>query len=115
MTDIQSVSLSWNKAPIWGLTPDFYYCQTVAGLLMWGALKREDRSVIYNCCWFFPAQSFLGLSPVGLVTIFYCPRIDTLLLVASSDSQGYGGSHHIALGLECTEGTVSNISSDAIC
>jgi hypothetical protein len=38
-TDGQSVSLSWNKAPIWGLRPDFWYCQTVAGLLMWGALS----------------------------------------------------------------------------
>jgi hypothetical protein len=38
-TDGQSVSLSWNKAPIWGLRPDLYYCQTVAGLLMWGALS----------------------------------------------------------------------------
>jgi hypothetical protein len=42
MTDGQSASLSCNKAPIWGLRPGFYYCQTVAGLLMWGAvLKRE--------------------------------------------------------------------------
>jgi hypothetical protein len=30
---VQSASLSWNKAPIWGLRPDLYYCQTVAGLL----------------------------------------------------------------------------------
>jgi hypothetical protein len=37
MTDGQSASVSWNKVPIWGLRPDFYYCQTVAGLLMWGA------------------------------------------------------------------------------
>jgi hypothetical protein len=28
-----------NKAPIWGLRPDFYYRRTVAGLLMWGALS----------------------------------------------------------------------------
>jgi hypothetical protein len=28
---VQSASLSWNKAPIWGLRPDLYYCQTVAG------------------------------------------------------------------------------------
>jgi hypothetical protein len=27
-----SASLSWNKAHIWGLQPDLYYCQTVAGL-----------------------------------------------------------------------------------
>jgi hypothetical protein len=40
-TDGQPASLSWNKAPIWGLRPDFYYCQTVAGLLMWGALSDE--------------------------------------------------------------------------
>jgi hypothetical protein len=40
-TDGQPASLSWNKAPIWGLRPDFYYCQTVAGLLMWGALFDE--------------------------------------------------------------------------
>jgi hypothetical protein len=33
-TDGQSASLSWNKAPIRSLRPDFYYCQTVAGLLM---------------------------------------------------------------------------------
>jgi hypothetical protein len=26
-TDGPSASLSWNKAPIWGLWPDFYYCQ----------------------------------------------------------------------------------------
>jgi hypothetical protein len=40
-TDGQSASLSWNKSPIWGLRPDFYYCQTVAGLLMWGSLTRR--------------------------------------------------------------------------
>jgi hypothetical protein len=39
----QSASLSWNKAPIWGLRPDLYYCQTVACLFVWGALS-DDRS-----------------------------------------------------------------------
>jgi hypothetical protein len=38
-TDGQSASLSWCQASIWGLRPDFYNCQTVAGLLMWGALS----------------------------------------------------------------------------
>jgi hypothetical protein len=41
-TDGQSASLSWNKAPISGLRPYLYYCQTVAGLFVWGALWRED-------------------------------------------------------------------------
>jgi hypothetical protein len=40
-TDGQSASLSWNKAPVWDLRPDLYYCLTVAGLLMWGALSDE--------------------------------------------------------------------------
>jgi hypothetical protein len=40
-TDSQSASLSWNKTPIWDLRPDFYSCQTVAGLLMWGRLSDE--------------------------------------------------------------------------
>jgi hypothetical protein len=38
-TDGQPASLSWNKAPSWGLRPDLDYCLTVAGLLMWGALS----------------------------------------------------------------------------
>jgi hypothetical protein len=38
-TNGQSASLSWIKALNWGLRPEFYYCQTFAGLLMWGALS----------------------------------------------------------------------------
>jgi hypothetical protein len=30
-----------NKAPSWGLGPDFYYCQMVADLLLWRALSDE--------------------------------------------------------------------------
>jgi hypothetical protein len=42
-TDGQSATLSWNKVPMWGLRPDFYYCQTVAGLLVWGAVCDEMK------------------------------------------------------------------------
>jgi hypothetical protein len=48
---VQSASLSWNKAPIWGLRPDLYYCPTVAGLLMWGAFSDQRTGL-----------SFAGLS-----------------------------------------------------
>jgi hypothetical protein len=34
---------------------------------------------------------FSGPSPLGLATIFYYPRFETSLFVASYDSQGYGG------------------------
>jgi hypothetical protein len=47
-TDGQSASLSWNKAPIWGLRPDFYYCQTIAGLLMWNALSDERTGLSFT-------------------------------------------------------------------
>jgi hypothetical protein len=46
-TDGQSASRSGNKAPIWGLRPDLYYCQTVAGLLMWGSLSNERTGLSF--------------------------------------------------------------------
>jgi hypothetical protein len=46
-TDGQSASLSWNKAPVWGLRPDLYYSQTVAGLLTWGALSDERTDLSF--------------------------------------------------------------------
>jgi hypothetical protein len=48
MTGGQSAGLSWNKAPIWGLRPDFYYCQTFAGLLMWGAFSDERTGLSFT-------------------------------------------------------------------
>jgi hypothetical protein len=47
-TDVQSASLSWNRAPIWGLWPDFYYCQTVADLFVWGALSDERTGLSFT-------------------------------------------------------------------
>jgi hypothetical protein len=46
---------------------------------------------VYNCSWPLPVQTFSGPTPMGLVTIIYCLRIETSLFVASYDSQGYGG------------------------
>jgi hypothetical protein len=60
-------------------------------------LWRADLSVVYNCCWSSPAQSFSGPSPVGLATVFYCLIFDTYLFVASCDSQGYGGGFRTRL------------------
>jgi hypothetical protein len=47
-TDGQSASLSWCQAFIWGPRPDFYYCQTVAGLLMWGAVSDERTGLSFT-------------------------------------------------------------------
>jgi hypothetical protein len=98
MTDGQSASLSWYKAPIRGLRPDFFfpfrirntsdsYVLDSVGRPLW----RENESVFCMCRWSLPAQSFSGPSPVGLATVFYCLRFETSLFVASYDSQGHGG------------------------
>jgi hypothetical protein len=47
-TDGQSSSLSWNKAPIWDLRPDFYYSLTFAGLTFWGALSDERTGLSFT-------------------------------------------------------------------
>jgi hypothetical protein len=54
------------------------------------SLWREDGYIVYNGCWSPPAQSFSGQSPIRLVTIFYCLRFETSLLVTSYDMQVYG-------------------------
>jgi hypothetical protein len=38
---------------------------------------REDGSVVYNCCWSSPAQSFSGPCLSGLMTTCYCLRFET--------------------------------------
>jgi hypothetical protein len=42
------LTLSSVQAPIWGLRPDFYYCQTVADLLLWGALSDERTGLSFT-------------------------------------------------------------------
>jgi hypothetical protein len=41
-------TVSWNKAPICCLRPDFYYCQTVAVLLMSGSLSDERTGLSFT-------------------------------------------------------------------
>jgi hypothetical protein len=47
-TNGQPASLSWNKAPIWGLRPDLCFCLTFAGLFMWGALSDERTGLSFT-------------------------------------------------------------------
>jgi hypothetical protein len=74
------------------LTARFLLLSDCCGFVDVGnSLWWEDGSVVYNCCWLSPAQSFSRPSHVGLATIFYCLRFQTSLFVASYDLQGYGG------------------------
>jgi hypothetical protein len=61
------------------------------GLVFWGTLSDERTGLSFVMLVVSPAQSFLGQSPLGLVTIFYSLRFEASLFVASYDSQGYGG------------------------
>jgi hypothetical protein len=56
-TDGQSVSLSWCQAPVWG--PRLCLLSDSFGVVDMGRpLWLEDGSIIYNCCWSSPVQSF---------------------------------------------------------
>jgi hypothetical protein len=60
-----------------GLTARFWYLSDICRFVVVGrSLWRENGPAFYNCCWASPAQSFLGLIPVGLVTIFCCLRFE---------------------------------------
>jgi hypothetical protein len=118
-TDGQSASLSWCQVPTWGLRQDFYYSQTAANWLMWGALSDERTGLLFTIA-AGPSQSShswvrvqLTLSdlrlpqPGGPGPPIYIPRNSVAQLhpqalgslsVASYDRQGYGGGirtrHH---------------------
>jgi hypothetical protein len=83
-TDGQSAIVSWNKAHNWGLRPNFYYCLTVAGLLIWGALS-DERTGLSSSAVIFWAESRRTRCHVLL------SQIRDFLFVASYDSQGHGG------------------------
>jgi hypothetical protein len=118
MTNGQSASLSWCQAPIWGLRPDFRYCQTAAGLLMWGALSIEKTGLSkssYN--WWSVSQSVLVYDLISVIVIQLCVywcgapflmrgqvrHLQLLLALASAvvlKSESYRTHDHILLSLE---------------
>jgi hypothetical protein len=73
--DFAPIRSSWQQAP-WDSRPVILFSNWTLEdiVLMKHHLWREDRSVVYNCCWPSSAQSFSGPRPVGLMTIFYCFR-----------------------------------------
>jgi hypothetical protein len=70
--DDQSASLSWNKAPIWGLRPDFYYSQTVAGLFMWGALSDERTGLSFARVAVNSNKSVVSVSTICILHVIKC-------------------------------------------
>jgi hypothetical protein len=68
------ISSSCRQAPWDSRQTNFIFQLNTCG---YSPLWREAGSVIYNCFWASPAQSFSRQSPAGLKTIFYCPRFET--------------------------------------
>jgi hypothetical protein len=69
-TDDQSASLSWCQVPSGPKTR----CLLLSDSCGFVGVGREDGSIVYNCCWPSPPQSFSGPSPAGPMAIFYCLR-----------------------------------------
>jgi hypothetical protein len=74
-TDGQPASLSWNKASIWGLRADLDYCQTVAGLLMWGALSDERAGLSFAIAVVLASAVFFGSESRGTSDQILLPQI----------------------------------------
>jgi hypothetical protein len=112
-------SLPWCPAPIWGPISYFCYCQTVAGLLMWGALSDERTGLSFTTAAgphqrshsqvlnprdsgpYFTvsysrlpqpgrARSSVFISPRNRVTQLYSQALGSFF-VTFYDSQDYGG------------------------
>jgi hypothetical protein len=96
-TDSQLASLSWYKAPIRGLRPDFFSVPNTEYVWQLCSSFRGTPSLTRGrvCLLYVPltlaSTVFLGRSPLGLATVFYCLRFETSIFVASYDSQGHGG------------------------
>jgi hypothetical protein len=74
---IATDSLSWCQAPIWDPWPIFPFSLWLfldsCGFVDVGhPLWRKVGSVVFSFCRSSPAQPFSYLSPVGLMSIFYC-------------------------------------------
>jgi hypothetical protein len=61
---------------IWCPVPHSCYFQTV-GPFLCGAPSLSGGGVGYNYCWPSPEQLLSAPSPAELMTIFYCPRLET--------------------------------------
>jgi hypothetical protein len=79
-TDGQSASLSWSKAPMWDLRPDFYYCLTIAVFWYGAPSLTRGRVCLLQCttynifyCLRFEIRS-LYLYPPGARWPGYTPR-----------------------------------------
>jgi hypothetical protein len=75
-TDGQSASLSWNKAPIWGLRPDLYCCLTVTGFWC-RALSLTRRRICHLPESQSEVVSLLSVCTIYILHVIKCMYICT--------------------------------------
>jgi hypothetical protein len=104
-TDGQSASLSWYQAPFWGLWPDFYYCQTLTCLLIWGALSDERTGLSFTIAAVFTSAVLLRVESRGahdhilLPQIWHSPNLEDQVSVFLSPRNRVARLYHQALGI----------------
>jgi hypothetical protein len=59
-TNSQSASLSWNKAPIWGVRPDIYLSLTIMALFLWASFLTRGRVWLLYMLLALASVVFLG-------------------------------------------------------
>jgi hypothetical protein len=94
-----TASLSWNKAPIWGLWPDIIVWQL---LVYWYGAFSLTRGRVSRLHLLLDLASAVNLGPssLALMTIYYCLKFKTSIFIACYDSQGHSGSiHHRLMGM----------------
>jgi hypothetical protein len=60
---------------MWGLRADFYYCQTVAGLLMWGALSDEKTGLSFARVTVNSNKSVVSMYNLHVIKCMYIQHI----------------------------------------
>jgi hypothetical protein len=101
-TDGQSVSKSWCRAPSGAHDRIFIAVWQLQSCFCGAPCLTRGRVCLLYTLLALVRAVFVGPSPLGLTTIFYCPRFETSLFVAFYDSQGHGGGirHcYLSLGL----------------
>jgi hypothetical protein len=99
-TDGQSASLSWNKAPIWGVLPVFITVRLLQ-VCYCGALSlTKGRVCRLQMLLALASAVILGSQSRGTRDHILLAQIQDFLLIASYDSQGYGGGirPHLHMG-----------------
>jgi hypothetical protein len=91
VTDGQSLSKSWCRAPIWAHDQIFFTVWHLPSCFCGAPSLTRGRVCHLYMLLALASAVFLGRSPLGLAPIFYCLRFETSLFVASYDSQGHGG------------------------